>query len=759
MVLDADGNLHVAWWGSANGEMFYSKLTDGHWSGPTQISTTSTDDYGPEIAVDAEGHPHVVWRGSVGEAVFIFYSADMGAGWSEPLNISTTATNNQYPQIALDSDGDPHVTWCGDTSDGSPIYYSKKTGGVWSAAVIISTTSDCNTFPQIDLDRYCNPNIVWTGQSGGVDNVCYARNDGSGWSTPVVVSTNAPIQSGGPTIAVDQGGFPHVAWGGRAASTPYWWSVYYSERSQNGWSTPVMVSAAPPSGVNGFDTLGTMALDPQGDPHIVWDHCANQIYYSSKTGETWNRPTMLSGSRTSSNPRLALDTGGNPHVTWMSSVDADNSAIFYTADAGASPTWYLAEGTNAWDFYTYTTIENPSDRELHARIMYMDPNPETGAGRAFQRTVTLPPLSQTTISSEPDIGEVDFSTRVECLEGETIAVDRTMYWTGEGAPCPEGHSSVAATSPSKTWYLPEGSSTWGFETWTLVQNPNGTDADVTLTYMTEDEGPIAIQKTVPAYSRGSFDMGADIGEHDSSVQVTSDLPVIAERSQYRNGRREGSCSVGAPAPATDYYLAEGTTAWGFETYLLVQNPNDSDAEVTLTFMTPDGPIGQDPFTIAANSRKTVKVSELEGLENTDLSARVHADRPVVAERSMYWNGGPDSGQACHASIGLSSTSNSFFLPDGQTSEGWQTWTLVANPHDRAVPIEVTYLPQGGGEPVSFTDTIAAGSRATYEMADKIPEGRASVLVRTLDISLPVLVERSMYSADRGLGTDTIGAFE
>ena len=35
----------------------------------------------------------------------------------------------------------------------------------------------------------------------------------------------------------------------------------------------------------------------------------------------------------------------------------------------------------------------------------------------------------------------DFSTKVTCKEGKTIAVDRTMTWTGPGAPSPEGHST------------------------------------------------------------------------------------------------------------------------------------------------------------------------------------------------------------------------------------------------------------------------------------------------------------------------------
>ena len=32
---------------------------------------------------------------------------------------------------------------------------------------------------------------------------------------------------------------------------------------------------------------------------------------------------------------------------------------------------------------------------------------------------------------------------------------------------------------------------------------------------------------------------------------------------YRNKRREGHDSIGTTTSATDYFLAEGTTAWGF----------------------------------------------------------------------------------------------------------------------------------------------------------------------------------------------------
>ena len=485
----------------------------------------------------------------------------------------------------------------------------------------------------------------------------------------------------------------------------------------------------------------------------------------SGDGVAVNSTTRLSATKVKANITInPLTYTGGRNVWVNTGGEKTNRLVNGFTVTEALSRWYLAEGTNAWGFNTYITIENPNNEQLHARLTYMDPNPASGDGVAATREVTLPPLSQTTLSSQPDIGEIDFSTEVECIEGKQIAVDRTMYWTGQGAPCPGGHNSVGVTAPAKAWYLPEGSSNHGFETWTLIQNPNNSEAAVTFTYMTEDAGQEVVQKKIPAYSRATYSMSADIGEHDSSIEVTSSVPVIAERSQYRDNRREGSCSIGATEPANDYFLAEGSTAWGFTSYVLVQNPNDTDTQVTLTYMTPDGPVAQPAFTMAHNSRKTIKVNDVPGVESTDLSTQVHADKPIIAERAMYWNGGEGSGEACHDSIGLSSPHMSFYLPDGQTSDGWETWTLIANPNPGAVRIEVTYLPQNGGTSVIFTDEIPPGSRRTYNMAgagDRLPgiEGRASIVVRSLDGARPIMVERAMYRYNRGLGTDTVGAFE
>jgi len=440
------------------------------------------------------------------------------------------------------------------------------------------------------------------------------------------------------------------------------------------------------------------------------------------------------------------------------------AAVVDTTSA-SSPVWYLAEGSTAWGFFTQIAIENANNARLHARLTYM-----TRDGKVDGGVIALAPESQTTVFPVNLLGNTDFSTMVECVEGASIAVDRTMSWGTYYEPYfigasifsqvpyqeqwwHEAHSSIGVTAPATTWYLPEGCSGYGFETWLLIQNPNAGKARCNLTYMIEGGGPVTVTKVIAGNSRGSFNMADDIGAKNSSIKVTSNVPVIPERATYRDNKRAGSDSIGATAPATDFYLAEGTTAWGFDTYLLVQNPGATDAQVRVDCQTPDGPATLAGFTVPAASRKTIHVNEQ--LEATDVSFHVNGSVPIVAERSMYWDTG--SGPACHDSIGTSAPHRRYYLPDGDSGES-ETWTLVENPNDQRITIQVAYLGDGGQNDVWFTDTIPARSRMSYNMSDRLMYCRAATMVTSMNAGRNIVVERSMYYYGHVGGTNTIGAW-
>jgi len=443
------------------------------------------------------------------------------------------------------------------------------------------------------------------------------------------------------------------------------------------------------------------------------------------------------------NNKLYVGTVGATAQVWMT----DGSPY-----VPPSPYYlYLAEGSTDWGFSCYITIENPNSQAVQVKVTY-----QTSGGEIAGPSLTMPALSQATINPAETLGSADFSTKIECTSGLPIAADRTMIWnSGSGE---EGHSAVAVTSPAKTWYLPEGSSKWGFECFLLIQNPNSSPAHVTITYMTQDQGAIPVSVEVPASSRRTYNMKDHIGEADSSIKVTSDIPVIPERAMYRNSRREGHDSIGTTLPASDYYLAEGAVGWdvGFETWVLVQNPNDKETEVSLTFMTQTGEVEGPNFKMAPNSRQSLKLNNYLPL-NTDVSTHVHGSNPIIAERAMYWT---SSGQeVCHDSIGMDSAHTTFYLPDGWTDNGRETWTLVQNPNSTSVEVEISYLTPTGEGNVTKTETIPANSRKTFNMLSHSGiSGRAAILVRCKTSGKKIMVERAMYWNSRGAGTDTIGGY-
>jgi len=520
------------------------------------------------------------------------------------------------------------------------------------------------------------------------------------------------------------------------------------------YPAPTITSITPDSGTRvtkvsvtdlagtGFRPGASVRLERSGQADIL----ATDVSVTSPTRITCQLP--ISGDAATGAWDLTMENTDHKSATL-------NGAFAVKAAGSGGSTWYLAEGSTAWGFNTDIAIINPNNQQVTVRVTYL-----TNGGPVHRPDITMAPLSRTTINpvDQDNLLNTDFSTKVECLEGKSIACDRTMFWRGPGAQGAEGHSSIGVTNPATAWYLPEGSSAWGFECWLLLMNPSSTPATCTVTYMVEGTGPVLKQKTVPANSRASFNIADDIGSADASIMVTSDVPVIPERAMYRNNRREGHDSIGVTAPSNDFYLAEGSTAWGYTTYVLIENPNPGPCDVTVSYMTPDGKVTKPAFTLPGLSRKTIKVND--ALPGTDLSAMVHGTLPIVAERAMYWDNG--TGEACHDSIGTPSAQPTWYLADGRSGYGFErtfeTWTLVQNPNDTPVDISVTYLTYNGAANKSFTDTIPANSRRSYNMADKIKDASAGTVVESKTAGKNIIVERSMYWDNRSAGTCTIGSW-
>jgi hypothetical protein len=401
--------------------------------------------------------------------------------------------------------------------------------------------------------------------------------------------------------------------------------------------------------------------------------------------------------------------------------------------------YLLAEGSTAHGFETWILVANPGDEEATVYVSYL-----TGGGCRNREPLVVPPGSRVTLNASSDLWSTDAGIRVGC--DRPVHVERAMYW-GERT---EGHVSHAAIGGAKRWYLADGHTAGGFETWIEILNPAAAETEARLTYMTPGgtvPGPIV---SVPAYSRRTIFVADTVKDSDVSAVVESDAPVVAERSMYWNGKGGGSGSMGVEEPSVDWHFAEGCTAHGFETYILLLNHGPAEAEVTLQFAARGvqaGRAGSKAVAVPAGHRVTVKVNDV--LPDADVSTTVRSSAPVVAERSMLW--AVPGGRAGHSASGTASPEREMFLTEGCTAHGFETWLTVQNPGERTARVKV-YAMTGEGQRRLDGLELAPREGRTLRLNDYF-EGNLSVRVTADE---PVVCERAVYWNGRRGGTCSQG---
>lgn len=276
------------------------------------------------------------------------------------------------------------------------------------------------------------------------------------------------------------------------------------------------------------------------------------------------------------------------------------------------------------------------------------------------------------------------------------------------------------------WYLPEGYTGGNFDTYILVQNPNGNEAQVTYRLITETGYTEPIKTKIKPNSRCTIRVDDIPGMQDVSfstvMQATTGL--VVERAMYftdGQGRAGGSDSIGATQESRMWYLAEGYTGDDFDTYILVMNANWDGVHIRAKFMTPkvgsgSGEVGThepDPtpepeyitqeYDIPAMRRLTIHVDDIPGLESAEVSTVIEVlsktgsgsggeedEVPgVVAERAMYYTYlGINGGQA---SIGAPCASSTWYLPEGRTAGEYDTFVTVMNPNSVKAKVKATFM--------------------------------------------------------------------
>ena len=560
------------------------------------------------------------------------------------------------------------------------------------------------------------------------------------------------------------------------------------------------------AGGSGIDVGLALALDAVGDAYVIGQTTSNDLVTTSLGGTTpWD--TTPNGAEDAFVFRVSSDQDrdGLPD-TWETDNDLDPTDP--TGDNGAAgdpdrdqltnieefhlgtdpmlAQRFFAEGAvgTGIGFETRFAVLNPwTDVTVDATFRFMTNTgqlitfPITGIGPGERRT-----LLASTVPGLLVGGTAQFSTEIQSRHG--VIADRTMTWDGTGYG---SHAETAVTRPGTTWYLAEGATHSNFSLFYLLQNPAGEAATVRVTYLRPSpKTPLEKAYTVPANSRFNIWVNEEGFPADTDdkllaseevsavIEVLTGPSIIVERAMYQTppgqpGFSAGHESAGVRQTSTRWFLAEGATNPDyFSEFILLANPSQTEANVTVTYLletgetivkryggaTPDYPA------LGPRSRTTVFVNlEDPKLANAAVSTIVESTNAVgiIVERAMWWPG--NNWVEAHNSPGTTTTGRVWALAEGELAgtSAWDTYILIANTSAFAGCARVTLHYEDGTTEAAIV-TLDPSSRRTVGVGyqpefTKAAGQRFGAVVESLaatdgGVDVPaIVVERAMYSAD------------
>jgi len=316
-------------------------------------------------------------------------------------------------------------------------------------------------------------------------------------------------------------------------------------------------------------------------------------------------------------------------------------------------------------------------------------------------------------------------------------------------------SPIPLPTPATAFYFAEGTTRTNFQEYLCLGNSGDQAAIASVTYIFTDGTTKDASYTVPANSRYTVDVNSVVGlNKDLSLKVLADSPdLVAERPMYFNYNgvwTGGSDAVGATAPDTKWYFAEGTTLPEFDQYVTVLNPGSTMAGLTFHYMV-EGE-GQKDVTaqVGPNTRATFKTRDQIG-NGKNVSLYLESSSDVVAERPMYfnylglaannWTGG-------HDVVGTNSPNTDWYFAEGTTRKNsvdgaFEQWLCLQNPGTSPITVNATYqLAVGQGDPISKSYKVPAQQRLTVSVNREIGQDKdCSVYLHSGSV---FIAERPMY---------------
>ncbi len=307
--------------------------------------------------------------------------------------------------------------------------------------------------------------------------------------------------------------------------------------------------------------------------------------------------------------------------------------------SSASSSWYFAEGVTTRDAAEVLLALNPLPDDAVVDVVF-----STEEGIVSPQALTGLLVRGQALTA---INVGDFVQRRESVSVSLVArtgrlvVGRVQ--TFDGTAGRKGISvGLGAAAPGPVWYFPEGMVTDDQSERFHVYNPGRTEAQVELVLALDTGEAEPLRLTVPRESRLTV-VAAEESRipkgvpHAVTVRSLEGPEVVVERTidgAAPSPRTGASITLGARLPAKRWATAAGAADETTDQWVVVQNPGERPASVTLKVLADGSPllVGT-AIVVPPGQRRAVHVNN--SLKRATAPVLVTSSEEVIVERDLY----------------------------------------------------------------------------------------------------------------------------
>lgn len=293
------------------------------------------------------------------------------------------------------------------------------------------------------------------------------------------------------------------------------------------------------------------------------------------------------------------------------------------------------------------------------------------------------------------------------------------------------------------------------------------DATAHLIGSPTDDDPVTIgidpSTSAPVEAQGNL-VTVDVTDQ-APVRMVGYGPIGASTFTTFRGPTEGlgaaACSQDA---SSEWVFPAGSSARGFNEWIVLYNPFPDEAVVRIDFLTEEGPLAKSAVSdvpVPAGRITTVRVNDVL-LQRKGLGVRARSIRGrVVAWKTMF---AQPEGRApgVGVTLGAPEGATDWYFPVGGSATGIEEHISIANPTSDEAIVTVLVITDSEAIPIASEETIPAESVLPDINLREVLEGRdlggASVWVSSLNDTEVVAEQSIFYNAETFHGYATeVGA--